>query len=77
MRISYSFGIDNLYRPPFKTMSIASGDCYDFSILAGAMFTNVEMDSAFTFYQNSNNIYHAMALVHIDKSDCASEKDIH
>jgi len=67
MRISYRSEIDNIYRAPVETMSIASGDCDDFSVLAGALFTKVGIESAFSFNKNSNDEYHSMILVHLDK----------
>jgi flagellar biosynthesis chaperone FliJ len=36
LRISYSSEVDNVYRAPVETLSLSSGDCDDYSILAGA-----------------------------------------
>ena len=65
-RISYSFEVDDVYRAPVETLSLSSGDCDDYSILAGALFERVGVDSAISFYTNSQGENHVMVLIHLD-----------
>jgi predicted transglutaminase-like cysteine proteinase len=65
-RINYSYEVDDVYRAPVETLSLSSGDCDDYSILAGALFERVGVDSAISFYTNGQGENHVMVLVHID-----------
>ncbi|MCX6653513.1 MAG: hypothetical protein NTY03_00170 [Candidatus Bathyarchaeota archaeon] len=67
LRISYSSEVDNVYRAPVETLSLSSGDCDDYSILAGALFERVGVSSAIAFVENSQNEYHMMVLIRMDE----------
>ena len=65
-RMSYSYEVDDVYRAPVETLSLSSGDCDDYSILVGALFERVGVDSAISFYTNGQGENHEMVLVHLD-----------
>ena len=52
---------------PVETLSYASGDCDDFSMLAAALFEIAGIDSAIGFFTDITYTYgHAMVLVRLD-----------
>jgi len=66
--VDYEPDLDDSLRAPVETLSLRSGDCDDFSILAAAMFEKVGIQSAIAFFQ-LDDYAHAMILVHMDELD--------
>jgi hypothetical protein len=64
--LEYEIEFDNIFRAPVETLSMKHGDCEDYAILASAFFETVGIDSAIGFFQNIEDEYHAMVLIHIE-----------
>ncbi len=65
-KLSYHLETDELYRAPVEMLSIGSGDCDDYSILAATLFEHVGIDTALAMYENPEHEWHMMTLVHLD-----------
>ena len=65
--ISYEQEIDEVFLAPAETLAYRSGDCDDFSILAACMLEALGIDAAFGIFENSDDEYHCMALVHLEE----------
>lgn len=65
MYISYESEIDDSQMSPAETLSMRSGDCDDFTVLAAAMFEAVDIESAIAYFDGPDG-GHAMTLVHLD-----------
>ena len=64
--VVYEGELDDLQRSPVETLSLGSGDCDDFSVLAGALFEGACIESALGSF-TSGDSGHAMVLVHLPK----------
>jgi len=64
--VVYELEFDDLQRSPIETLSLGSGDCDDFSVLAGALFEGAGIESALGSF-TSGDSGHAMVLVHLPK----------
>lgn len=64
--VAYELEVDDVYRAPVETLSLRSGDCDDYSILAAALFESVEIESAIGFFKNGGGEAHVMVLVHLE-----------
>lgn len=64
--ISYESEVDDSIRAPVETLSLRTGDCDDFTVLACALFEMADIQSAIGFFHNDEGEGHAMALIHID-----------
>ena len=65
--VVYELELDDLQRSPIETLSLGSGDCDDFSVLAGALFEGAYIESALGFCKNDDGVAHLMVLVHLPK----------
>ena len=63
--IHYEGDMDDNFLAPMETVGLKSGDCEDFSILAGALFELVGIESAIAFGEALGG-YHAYVLVQLD-----------
>jgi len=63
--VHYEPDMDDNFLAPMETLSLKSGDCEDFSILAGALFELVDIESAIAIGGNSGKP-HAFVLVKLD-----------
>lgn len=65
--IPYEHDMNEIFRAPVETLGLKSGDCDDYSILAGALFENADIDSAVGFFRATDESFgHAMVLVRLD-----------
>lgn len=60
--IHYEYDMNEIYRAPFETLGLKSGDCDDYSIMTAALFTDAGIKSAIGFF-HSKDEYHVMVLV--------------
>jgi len=63
--VHYEPDMDDNFLAPMETLSLKSGDCEDYSILAGALFELVNIESAIAIGEKSGTP-HAFVLVKLD-----------
>ena len=63
--IHYEPDMYNNFLAPMETLSLKSGDCDDYSILAGSLFELVNIESAIAIGKSSETP-HAFVLVRLD-----------
>lgn len=64
--IEYQAEMHDINRAPVETLSLMSGDCDDFSILAAALIKRAGISSAVAFFEKGDE-YHAMVLVKLNE----------
>lgn len=57
---------EDVYNSPVETLTLRSGDCDDFAILAATLFEAVGIDAALGLYENATGGRHYMVLIHLD-----------
>ncbi len=68
INVEYQPEMRDINRAPVETLSLKSGDCDDYSILAAALFKMADIDSAIAYFEKEG-AHHAMVLVKLDELD--------
>jgi len=77
--VTYEFEVDDVRRAPVETLSLRSGDCDDYSILAAALLEAEGIDTAVACFENDKGDAHCMVLVHLEnlgEYDCFHYDDL-
>jgi FtsZ-binding cell division protein ZapB len=64
--VTYEFEVDDILRAPVETLTLRSGDCDDYSILAAALFEAADVEASIGFFMNDEGGGHDMVLVHLE-----------
>jgi hypothetical protein len=64
--IHYQREGEDVYYAPVETLTVRSGDCDDYAILAAALFEAVGIEAAIGLYENATGARHYMILIHLD-----------